>query len=88
MDPVTIDVQATPNPQAVKATVNRTLAAQGVTYRAPEPSQPAWAQGLLAIPGVRQIFAVNNFISVTKDADAAWEDLLPQVEQVLRQTVA
>ena len=43
-----------------------------------------WAKQLLALPGVTQLFAINNFISVTKTPEGDWNVLAPQVEDVLR----
>ncbi len=34
-EPLVIDIQATPNPNAAKFTLNRVVAAQGTTYRVP-----------------------------------------------------
>ncbi len=84
MPPLELSVQGTPNPNAIKITLNRTVAAQGTTYRAPAEMAPPWAQQLLAIPGVTQVFAINSFISVTKRSDAAWDVLGPQVEQAVK----
>ncbi len=114
-EPVDIIVQGTPNPNAAKFTLNRTVATRGTTYRLPAPPPKAlvggpatpkpgesggaqagdpatadtpWAQQLLAIPGVTQAFAMNNFISVTKRPEADWNQVGPQVEAVLRQAFA
>lgn len=100
-EPLEIVAQATPNPNAAKFTLNRTVATQGTTYRLPAAPQGdatgdaaqagdltsadvSWAKELLAIPGVTQVFALNNFISVNKTAEADWNAIGPQVEQVLR----
>lgn len=80
-----IMVDGTPNPNAVKFTLNRTVATQGKTYRDAAAADVPWANALLGIPGVVQVFAVNNFISVTKTPDADWEAILPQAEAGLRQ---
>lgn len=80
-----IMVDGTPNPNAVKFTLNRTVAAQGKTYRDAATADAPWAKALLGIPGVVQAFAVNNFISVTKTPDADWEAIIPQAEQGLKQ---
>ena len=82
--PLEIAIQGTPNPNAAKFTLNRVVAAQGTTYRAPAEAGPEWAKQLLAIPGVTQLFAINNFISVTKTPEGDWNVLAPQVEEVLR----
>jgi len=85
-EPLAIDVQPTPNPNAVKFTLNRTVAAQGKTYRDAATAEVEWARELLQIRGVTQVFAVNNFISINKTPDADWNAIAPQVEQVLRRT--
>ncbi len=85
---LTIEIQGTPNPNAAKFTLNRPVAARGVTYRDPAAAEADWARQLLALPGVTQVFGLGNFISVTKTADADWAALAPQVEQVLREVFA
>lgn len=83
-EPLALAVQGTPNPNAVKFTLNRTVAAQGVTYRDAASAQAAWAKQLLSIAGVTQVFAVGNFISVSKAPEAGWDAILPQADAVLR----
>ena len=86
--PLEIAVQATPNPNAAKFTLNRVVAAQGATYRDAASAGTPWAQQLLGIPGVVQVFAINNFVSVNKAPDAAWDAIVPHVERVLQETFA
>ena len=86
--PLEIAVQETPNPQAVKFTLNRTIAAQGRTYRDAASADTPWAAALLGIAGVTQVFALNNFISVTKAPEATWDAIVPQVERTLQQAFA
>ena len=83
-EPLEITVQGTPNPNAAKFTLNRVVSSQGKTYRDAPSADAAWATELLGISGVTQVFALNNFISVTKRPEADWNVLGPQVEQVLR----
>ena len=87
-EPLEISVQGTPNPNAAKFTLNRVVAAQGRTYRNADGADAAWATQLLAIPGVTQVFAINNFISVNKTAGTDWNVISPQVEQILQQAFA
>ncbi len=84
-EPLTINAQGTPNPNAAKFTLNRVVAAQGTTYRDAAMADVEWAKQLLGIAGVIQVFAVNNFISITKTSEAEWSVLGPRIEQVLRQ---
>ena len=83
-EPLEITVQGTPNPNAAKFTLNRVVSSQGKTYRDAAVADAAWAKTLLGIAGVIQVFALNNFISVTKRPEADWSLIGPQVEQVLQ----
>ena len=83
-EPLDITVQGTPNPNAAKFTLNRVVSSQGKTYRDAVSADAAWAKELLGISGVTQVFALNNFISVTKRPEADWNVIGRQVEQVLQ----
>ena len=87
-EPLTIVAQGTPNPNAAKFTLNRLVAAEGKTYRDSAAADAAWAKQLLMIPGVTQVFAINNFVSVNKRPEADWNAIGPDVERVLRETFA
>ena len=87
-EPLDILVQGTPNPNAAKFTLNRTVAAHGTTYRDAAAAPVAWAQQILSVPGVTQVFALNNFISVTKSPETDWNALRPKIEQILKQAFA
>ena len=87
-EPLDITVQGTPNPNAAKFTLNRVVAAQGRTYRDAAGAEHEWTRQLLGIAGVTQVFAINNFISVTKTDDADWNAIGPQVEQILHRAFA
>ena len=82
---IEIAVQGTPNPNAAKFTLNRVVATQGKTYRDAASAEAAWAKKLLAVTGVTQVFAVSNFVSVTKRPEASWETIGPQVERILKE---
>ena len=86
--PAVVEIQATPNPNAAKFTLDRVIAAQGTTYRPPAAGQPDWAARLLGIAGVTQVFALNTFITVTKAADGDWNTIAPQVERTLNEALA
>ena len=87
-EPLELIVQGTPNPNAIKVTLNRVVATQGKTYRDAKSAEADWARRILGVVGVTQVFAINNFISVNKTPEADWDTIGPQVEQILRQTFA
>lgn len=80
----------TPNPQAGKFTVGRTLVEgrRGMTFDSAEAAagDPVAAR-LLAEPGVRSVFIVADFVTVTKDPAAAWAELAPRVQAALREVL-
>ena len=88
IEPLDIAVQATPNPNAAKFTLNRAVAAHGTTYRDAAAQAPEWAARILGITGVTQVFALNTFITVNKTAEGDWNVIAPQVAQVLQQAFA
>ena len=87
-EPLTITVQGTPNPNAAKFTLNRVVATQGRTYRDAASATADWAKRLLGVGGVTQVFALNNFVSVTKTSEADWNVIGPEVERILQDTFA
>lgn len=85
---VVVTAQGTPNPNAAKFTLNRTVAAQSATYRDAATAAAPWAKDVLSIAGVTQVFALNNFVTVNKTPDTDWSVIGPQIEQILRRGFA
>lgn len=79
----------TPNPNAGKFTVGRTLVeGRGVTFASPGAARGnALAERLLAEAGVVSVFMVSDFVTVTKDPAADWSELAPRVQAALRDTL-
>lgn len=85
-----IRFEETPNPQAGKFTVGRTVVEgkRGLTFGSPDEARGnAAAERLFAEPGVRSVFMVADFVTVTKDPAATWSDLAPRVTAALRETL-
>jgi hypothetical protein len=78
--------QETPNPLAGKFSVGRTLleGRRGRTYDslASAADEPIAAR-LLAEPGVRSVFIVADFVTVTREPSATWPELAPRVRRAL-----
>lgn len=85
---LTIAPSGTPNPNAVKFTLNRTVAAKGTTYRDAAAAEAPWVKQLLAVEGVTQVFTLNDFVSVTKSSGTDWNVVGPKIEAILRQAFA
>lgn len=82
-----VTFQPTPNPQAGKFTVDRVLVEgrRGKTYDSVDAAAGVpLAERLLAEPGVRSVFMVADFVTVTKAPEADWKELSARVKAVLR----
>jgi NFU1 iron-sulfur cluster scaffold homolog, mitochondrial len=92
-----IQTEGTPNPDALKFLPNQRVLPTGVaapfveyltprsTLAAPHPSP--LAARLLAVDGVTAVFYGADFITVTKDADAHWQHLRPEVFALITEAV-
>jgi hypothetical protein len=82
--------QPTPNPQAGKFTVDRTLVEgrRGQTFdTAQAAAGHPLAERLLAEAGVESVFIVADFVTVTKRPDADWKELAARVKALLREVL-
>jgi hypothetical protein len=84
---VRIEVQPTPNVHALKFTLDRRVTeGRSETYTSLEQAAASpLAQRLLSIPGVRMVFLLNDFVTVTRHPDADWDAIVPEVERALRE---
>ena len=88
MEP-TITVHGTPNPNAAKFVVDRVIASEGRTwFDAVEAADDPLAASLFRVDGVRALFMVENFITVTKQEDVEWEDIVDDVTRAIRSALA
>ncbi|HEU0079225.1 MAG TPA: NifU N-terminal domain-containing protein [Longimicrobiaceae bacterium] len=82
-----VKFENTPNPQAGKFTVGRTLVEgrHGRTYDSAEAAEgDPLAAALMALEGVRSVFIVADFVTVTKAPEASWGELAPRVQDAIR----
>lgn len=85
-DPLSIDLQPTPNINAMKFVVNRRLTeGKSRTFRGPEEAADSpLAKALLSIPGVVQVFFLNDFVTITRDPKSDWDEIVGKAEDVVR----
>ena len=81
----TIQVQGTPNPNAAKFVLGRSLLGEeGKTFfDADAAAENSLAARLFGVEGVRALYMVDNFITVTKADGAAWDDLVEPIRQAI-----
>jgi NFU1 iron-sulfur cluster scaffold homolog, mitochondrial len=78
---VTVYAEATPNPASMKFVANKLLLANdSADFRtAAETERSALAKALFEMPFVNGVFIMNNFVSITKNDDYEWFDLIPDL---------
>ena len=79
--------EQTPNPNAGKFTVGRTLVEgrRGRSYDSAEAAaEDPIASRLMELEGVRGVFMVADFVTVTKAPEASWRELAPRVQETIR----
>jgi hypothetical protein len=85
-DPLQLTVQATPNANALKFVTNRRMTeGRSQTFTDPSTASSPLARDLLAIAGVRQVFFLNDFITITRHEGVEWDTVVPRAEALMRQ---
>lgn len=82
---VSVDVQPTPNPNALKFTLSVKVLEQGSkSYTSKEAAaESPLAQHIFELGGVTSVFMLGNFVTVNKEPSASWSDLVPQIVEIL-----
>jgi hypothetical protein len=85
MADIKITVQGTPNPNAAKFVLEGAALGEGSRsyFDRESAAGDPLAEHLLDLEGVRALFIVDDFITVTKTEDAEWSDVVGRVEEVL-----
>ncbi len=83
--PVQVKAETTPNPNSMKFVVSETLVSQGSRSwsAAEDAAGDPLGEALFRIPGVASVFMVNDFVTVTKDPGASWDELTGPVTEAI-----
>jgi hypothetical protein len=87
MNPGTIRAQRTPNPNALKFTLDRRVIEGSGSRSFNDPASAAAdsvAGPLFELGDVTGVFMADNFITVIKEPVATWDALTPRVLSVLQ----
>lgn len=79
-----VEVSQTPNPNTMKIVLQ--LSGEDYkpnTYTSVKDDQPDFINAILELEGIKSIFQAMNFISVDKNSDSNWDNLLPRVTETL-----
>ena len=81
---VEIVVEHTPNPNSLKFTLNQPVTAKGISITSREAAIAyPLAHKLFEVPGVKGLYLMHNFISVTKEPSAQWESMVSALQAVI-----
>lgn len=86
---VTIYAEATPNPASMKFVANKMLLPNdSADFRtAGDCERSPLAKALFDMPFVNGVFIMNNFVSVTKNDDYEWFDLIPDLRAFIAEWI-
>jgi NFU1 iron-sulfur cluster scaffold homolog, mitochondrial len=82
-----VEFQPTPNPNAGKFVVSQQVTPIGTSrsyYDEDEAREDPVARAVMGLGGIRSVFMVDDFITVTKTPAARWDELIPRVEEAIR----
>lgn len=84
--PIMIYTEQTPNPESLKYVTNRMLHKGTADFDTATLAQE-WsplAAALFEIPYVKRVYICNNFVSITKEFNYAWEDVMLKLKEFLK----
>jgi len=79
-------VETTPSPNCIKLNLDEEISAKALTLQGSDtdsPHSPVVAQQLLTITGIKSVFLVKDFITLTKENSADWQPILTQAANLL-----
>jgi len=84
--PIMIYTEQTPNPESLKYVTNRMLHKGTADFDTAELAQE-WsplAADLFELPYVKRVYISNNFVSITKEFNYAWEDIMLKLKEFVK----
>jgi Fe-S cluster biogenesis protein NfuA len=87
--PILLYTEQTPNPESLKYVTNVMLY-QGTAEFVEEDFAREWsplATMLFEIPFVKGVYIANNFVTITKELNYQWEDIMLELKQFLKKYI-
>lgn len=87
--PVMLYTEQTPNPESLKFVTNRMLYNGTADFREEELAKEWSPLGteLFELPYVKGVYISNNFVTVTKELNYGWEDIMLKLKDFIKQYV-
>lgn len=89
-NPVMIYTEQTPNPESLKFVTNRMLYKGTADFRDAALAKE-WspiATSLFELPYVKGVYVTNNFVTVTKEFNYNWEDIMLKLKEHIKNYVS
>ncbi|MCB0707703.1 MAG: NifU family protein [Saprospiraceae bacterium] len=87
--PVMLYTEQTPNPESLKYVTNRMLF-KGTADFQEEDLAKKWsplATALFELPYVKGVYIANNFVTVSKEFNYAWEDIMLKLKAFIKEYI-
>lgn len=87
--PVMLYTEQTPNPESLKFVTNRMLHKGTADFRNEELAKE-WsplATELFALPYVKGVYICNNFVTISKEMNYLWEDIMLKTKEFIKKYV-
>lgn len=82
--PAQVRLDGTPNPNSLKITVSVPVSAKAATFATAEAAKAdPLAKKLFDVPGVKSVFMVSNFVTVTKDDATEWDAIADKLGAIV-----
>lgn len=86
---VTIYAEATPNPTVMKFVANKKLVLSPMEFKSIEHTEEgSLARKLLELPYVKEVYADDNYISITKYDVKGWEEITNELRMFIRERLS
>lgn len=79
---MTVNVEQTPNPNALKFSVGEPVGGPGTYVKGAEPEEEFLAR-LLELDGVASIFFTADFVTISKSPEGSWDAITPEATAIL-----
>src|SRR5690606_13600816 len=79
---ISVYAEASPNQESMKLVLNQTVLPDGISVDYPNVEAAAnspFAQELFNFDYVSRIFIASNFVTITKNSDDSWAQLIPEL---------
>ncbi len=88
--PVMLYTEQTPNPESLKFVTNRMLYKGTADFREEELARE-WSplgSALFDLPFVKGVYISNNFVTITKEFNYAWEDIMLKLKDFIKNYIS